>query len=340
MAEFRNVKTGEPIPVYRTGQLIGDQNTLRPGAFMRAMLNGPKNEAEERALGAGSGSGSYTVPTAIVKQVIDRLREKLVFNQAGAGTIMIDGPTKMVKITADATAEWHEEAGLLNAADPTLAQVSFAPKWITALTKVNRELIATSINVEQALEMSLIGAIANALEVGIMRGTNANGQIRGMDLWSDILTFDLATDGDTLANYEDILYARYLLQNENAEPTAAIMSPRTSRDFALLIDKNDQPLQRPDAIKALPFLTTKNVSDTYTQGSATSISSRIYMGDWSKLYMGILQDMRIELLKEAFAANFQYGFLAYMAVDVQPLYEKAFCRVDGVLASSLTNTYV
>lgn len=340
-SEFRDAKTGEPIKVYRKGQRIADNlNLVTPGAYMRSLITGPRNAAEERALGKGSGSGSYTVPTEIAQQIIDRLRETLVFEAAGMATVPIVGPTKMVKITADPTHEWHEEAGALTAYDPTLAQVSFDPKWITCLTKVNRELIAQSVNVEQAVEIALTGALRNALEVGIMRGTNANGQPKGMDSWSDIQTFDLGTNGDTLANYEDILYGLYLLQTENANPTAAVMSPRTARDFNLMIDKNDQPLQRPVAIADLPFLTTKNVSDAYTQGTTLTSTSRIYMGDYSKLYLGLLENIKLEVIKEAFVGNFQYGFLAYLAADIQPLFEKAFVRIDGVIGRTLTNTYV
>lgn len=181
--EFRTSK-GETVKGYSKGAKMSGEKGYNVGRFMRALATGKDsglNEIEKRTLAAGSGSGSYTIPTALSQQVIDRLRENLVFDKAGAITVPISGPTKLVSITGDPTSEWHEEGDTLTASDPTFSPVTLNPKYITCLVKVNREAIDQALNIEQAVEMALVGALKNTLEKGILSGTGADGQISGMD---------------------------------------------------------------------------------------------------------------------------------------------------------------
>ena len=83
-----------------------------------------------------------------------------------------------------------------------------------------------------------------------------------------------------------------------------------------LVDSTGQPLRPPVALENVPQLT-----------STTVPANQIVMGDFSQLLIGVRTGLRIELLKEAFAQNHQYSFIAHLRADVQLAQPKAFVNV-------------
>ena len=65
--------------------------------------------------------------------------------------------------------------------------------------------------------------------------------------------------------------------------------------------------------------------------SVDPVTSEIILGDFSNLYIGIRTALRVEVLRETFAGNFQYGFLAFLRADVAAVHEEAFCRITGII---------
>ena len=84
------------------------------------------------------------------------------------------------------------------------------------------------------------------------------------------------------------------------------------------------------ASATLPFLTTSNVPVTDTQGSATT-ASRIYLGHFPHLVVGIRSEFRLQLLKERFADTYSLGFLGSLRCDVQVWHPESFCEIKGII---------
>ena len=61
-------------------------------------------------MGTKAVSSSALVPTGVSSQVIDDVRAQSTVVQAGSGTIIIDGPTNVAKITGDLDVSEHSEA--------------------------------------------------------------------------------------------------------------------------------------------------------------------------------------------------------------------------------------
>jgi HK97 family phage major capsid protein len=85
--------------------------SLRLGDVLRAMITGPRNDLEKRALAAGTDSaGGYTVPDILMAPWIDRLRAALVVVRAGAVTVPLTSDTvKIARLLTDPTAAWRSE---------------------------------------------------------------------------------------------------------------------------------------------------------------------------------------------------------------------------------------
>src|SRR5690606_13679217 len=74
--ELRALGPGESVRRY-VGQtrpgLADEYRGLTVGRYLRAMVTGPKNEVEERALGHTGSAGGYTVPDILGAEIIDAM---------------------------------------------------------------------------------------------------------------------------------------------------------------------------------------------------------------------------------------------------------------------------
>jgi HK97 family phage major capsid protein len=148
---------------------------------------------------------------------------------------------------------------------------------------------------------------------------------------TDATEISMGTNGGALSSYAKILDGVQAVEDANASVNALVMAPRTARTINGFLDTTTQPLRRPDNLVNIPFHSTTAVPVNMTRGSGSALSS-IYMGDFSRLWFGIRTELRVEVLREAFAGNLQYGFLAYLRADVQASHESAFAVVRGITA--------
>lgn len=136
----------------------GDQREeFSLGEFVRsAMLGGKEGKAS---------SGPALVPTGLGATVIDRVRAETVIVPAGAGTILIDGPKNMARLTGDPTVHQHTEgAADITESDITAEAVALNPKLLAVLIPLTVELVADSPNLDQVLTTALTNAFAAKLD--------------------------------------------------------------------------------------------------------------------------------------------------------------------------------
>ena len=105
------------------------------------------------------------------------------------------------------------------------------------------------------------------------------------------------------------------------------MHPRDAGDLAALSDTTNQPLNMPPVLSGVPMLTTTSIA---ADGGSGSNESTIYVGNFSNLMIGMRNDIRIEIARERFADNHQYGFYAHMRFDVAVAHAKSFYTITGV----------
>lgn len=306
---------------------------IRFGQMCRAMILGPKTADEKRALSEGSDSaGGYSVTPFLFADVIDRLRPATVCVKAGARVVPLADTQKssFVKVTADPATTWRAENAAVAVADPTFGKVEFVPKTLAVIVKASRELLEDSINVTDAIEMAFANAFAVELDRVALLGSSGAGEPVGVGNLAGITTVSMGTNGAAITGYANILDAAYNVESNNAPVTAAIANPRTMRALNGFTDTTGQPLRRPESLATVPFLSTTGLPITETQGTATN-ASRLFVGDFSRLWIGIRTDLRIEVLRETYAGNLQYGFLAHLRADVQASHENAFAQVKGII---------
>lgn len=304
-----------------------DFGDLTTGAYLRAMVNGPKTDAEKRALAEGTDSaGGYTVPDILSARMIDRMRAASTVFRAGAQTVpLFSDVSYIAKVVTDPVPAWRLENDAVNDSDPTFGRVTFTARSLAVLVKASRELLEDSLNIETVLPNIIAAALAQELDRVALFGSGTAPQPRGVANFAG-LTASGVTSVE-LENYGPLIKARTALRTVNSDVTAYIMSPRDEGQLAGLTATDGQPINVPPAIARVPLLTTSKVPTNLGTDTDESV---MLAGDWSRLMVGVRSEIRIEILRERFADNLQYGFLAHLRADVAAEHEAAFTKLAGI----------
>jgi len=314
---------------------------LRLGASLRGLLTGrwDGSEAEQRALSGVGSSGSYLLPETLSAQVIDRLRAQSVVQQAGAITVpMPTAEVHLARLATGATASWRRETAAIASSDPTFQQVNLSARMVYAFVKLSRELLSDAPNIETVLTNELTRALALEIDRVALRGLGAAGEPSGVDAYSaaqGIQEESMGTDGAQLADYDKLVDVVIDIMSANAPaPTAAIMHPRTLGGYAKLktgLSGDKSPLAKPSIIDELRFLPTTAVSTVEVQGASSASASRVYVGDWSELLIGVRSEVEIEPIRERWIETMEVGFVASARIDIALAHPQSFGRLIGIL---------
>ena len=120
---------------------------------------------------------------------IDVLRNQSSVMQAGATMLSgLSGNVKIPKKTAASSASWiSTEGGASSESEPTLGQVTMAPKTLGAFTDITRlMMMQSSLDIEALVRNDLSTAIALAIDLGALAGTGSSGQPTGVKNTSGI----------------------------------------------------------------------------------------------------------------------------------------------------------
>jgi HK97 family phage major capsid protein len=325
-AEIRVLTPKQPFATARVeGPSLGD--------CLRALIAGPRNEAERRALAEGTDSaGGYTVPKPLAMDFIDKLRARSVVMAAGARTVDMTSETlSIARLETDPTFAWRAENSEVTPSDPTFGRVLLEAKSLMGMVKLSRELLEDSVNVSAALEKAFTKGMALEFDRAALYGTGADNQPTGVANVSAINAVSMGTNGAALVSYDSLIDAIYEMQLDNAgDPTAMIYHPRTGVTLAKMKDGEGNPIIVPKMVADVPRLVTTSMPITETQGTASTASS-ILFGDWTELLIGLRASLRIEVLRERYAEFHQYAFIAYMRGDVQLAHANSFSRLKGII---------
>jgi HK97 family phage major capsid protein len=304
-----------------------DVSGLSAGAYLRSLVLGAKTDLEKRALSEGNDSaGGYTVPELISLSMIDRMRANMVVMKAGARTVpLTSDTTHFARVLTDPVPAWRAEAGAVAESGPTFDRVTFSPKSIAVLVKVSRELLEDSVNIEDALMNVLTSAMALEVDRVAMFGTGDAPEPRGIVNTANVNA--VALNGQ-LVGYAPLISARTAILGANSPGvTAYVMNPREEGSLAGRLDGQGQPLRVPPKIEAIPFLQTSAVPKN---GGVGANESSIIGGYFPHLLIGMRSELRIEILRERYADNMQYGFLAHLRADVQLEHPESFTKITGI----------
>jgi HK97 family phage major capsid protein len=326
---------GNEITVLENNQRMAKRHDLGIGFgdYVRAQVNGPRNDAETRALSETTSSqGGFTVPTPLASEFIDRLRANTAAIRAGARTVpMASNTLSMARLDTDPTVTWRAENALIGDSDPVFSSIILDAKSCAGMVKVSRELLSDSVNINEILLNAFVQVMARELDRVALWNSGADTGPIGVAATPGINEVVMGTNGAALTNHDRLLDTIYQMKlNNAADATAAIMHPRTELTLGKLKTTDGYPMPYPDMLASIPRYATTSASITETQGTATNTSS-ILFGNFRELFIGIRNEVSITILNERYADYGQVGFLVWMRADVQLAHKASFSRLRGIL---------
>ncbi len=333
LSEFVDQKTMEPVPVFRGDQRFADHfhnpGRLSVGRAIRGMISGDWSGAEaERALSTGSNSGML-VPIGVFSTIVDLVRQKSVAAQAGAAFVpMAEGQMNLIRVADVSGIEVKSENEQFGTGAIVFDPVKLDAKTIGTYVVLSRELAQDSANAGSAIESALAQAIADHLDRLIFVGTGS-GQPKG--LLFDEAIHDIAVADQT--GYGHILRAWSLIKQHACENATIISNPDVLAQFSNLwhngVHDSSGFLQMPAILQKLPWLVSSAVP--FDLGESED-QTAIFVGDFSKLLIGIRQQTMVEVSVDAvdFFRRNQVGIKVTMRADFAPMLPKQFSKITSV----------
>jgi HK97 family phage major capsid protein len=299
---------------------------LTLGKYFRALVCGAGSDLEKRALSEGSDSaGGFTTPTPLAAQMIDLMRAASVATQAGAITVPLESDSNSIaKLASDPVPGWRAENASIAESDPTFENISLTPRSLAVLVKVSRELIEDSINLEDELPRVLAAALAQEWDRVALIGSGSAPEPRGIANTVGIGTAALSA---ALTSYQPFTTARTAIKTANHQPSAVVLHPRDEGAMSALTATDGQPLMAPAQVSEIPWLTTTQIP---VDGGVGTDESTIIIGDFSKMILGVRTEIRVEVSRDLYLANLQYGFVCHLRGDVAISHPAAFHTTTSV----------
>lgn len=294
--EVRTLKTqaGAELPYLKSTQKLADirrdtrADDFSLGEYCRAAILGSRESK--------TASGAALVPVGVGSQIIDKVRAKTVIVEAGAGTIIIGGPTNLAKLTQDATVFQHVEAATdISESDILASAVSLNPKLLAVLVPLTVELVSDSPNLDQLLQTSLAAAFAAKLDAlclaTLLADANLPKSLVAQDpsIWSKTLE----AVGSALAVNQDLPFAHVGAPADFIARASQLASTAGSW------------LGKPPALQSMRELITTGL----TAGTAL-------FGDFAAGFaIAMREELHIEVVRHAKATSGSHLLVAHMRAD-------------------------
>lgn len=143
----------------------------------------PRHQKRDMTVAGVSGSQFLVQTDNLPGSFIDLLRNTSVALRMGVDRLGgLKGNITIPKMTAGNSAFWlADETTQITESQPTIGQLSLAPKNVAALTEISHQLaVQSSPDAENLVLASIARDIGLAVDVGILRGSGASGQPTGI----------------------------------------------------------------------------------------------------------------------------------------------------------------
>ena len=189
-------------------------------------------------------------------------------------------------------AAWVPEGGLKPSMDATLSEKTITAGKVALTVKLTEETLTDLAQLVAEIRAEIINRIGLAEEAGILNGTGADGQIKGVA--ADMPGFSLDTFKIEKANTYDVIVAAYTqvvsVSNMAYRPNIVLMNPIDYAQMQLTKDVNGQYLR--------PF----QVGDELIPGLRVEASTSVKQGDI------VLGDFNYLNIRDVWALTITFGW--------------------------------
>lgn len=253
------------------------------------------------------GRGPALVPTGISDAFIDDIRPLVAFAQAGAQTVVIDGPRVFARIEGDPTVYQHtENQDDIEESAMELEPVMVDPKMLAVLVPVSEEVVQDSPNLDKLIRTSLAGAFAQKLEALALAKLVAD---------TDILE---SAAGQDPAQWQQVMVAITAAMAAGQRLPFAMIS--AASDFmaraSQLASTSGAWLGKPPALEQMQEYPTSNLA-----------AGTGFFGDFGLgMMIAARSELRVEVARWAKSSRAQHVLVAHARLDAYVMQPKALFR--------------
>ena len=223
---------------------------------------------------------------------VDPKAQTVIRQHANVASITGRSVTYAEYVAGEGDAAWVPEGGLKPSMSATLQEKTINAGKVALTVKLTEETLTDLPQLVAEIQSEIINRIGLAEEAGILSGTGADGQIKGVA--SDMPGFSLGTFKIEKANAYDAIVAAYTqivsTSNMAYRPNLVLMNPIDYAQMQLVKDVNGQYLR--------PF----RVGDELIPGLRVEASTAVAQGD---LWVG---DFNYLNIRDVWALTVQFGW--------------------------------
>lgn len=282
----------------QTGSVRGFEGRIKDDGF------------QKRFLGTGTNQGGGNViPTPLAEDIIPALWARMALSQAGARVIPMQSDTLNIgRQNSRSQAFFIGEGTAGTESGPTFNQLQLQVKKLMGLAEVSKDFLRTDARVgAEFVADDLIRAIAHKMEETILRGVasaTVPGGIRGKVAAGNVFELTGAVSASDIEAKLDEVEKAILDGNVSPADIGVLMG---DRDYLYLRRLREAgQLIYPELREGSPRLIGKPVyrtnmiaEDVEDAGGTLNDLSRIWMGDFSSILVGMLTDTEVSFSEHA-----------------------------------------
>lgn len=275
-----------------------------------------KIETRDVITGTGTANAGGLVPTTIAKRIIDRVKDICPFAKL-AHVYTTKGKISVPYVDANGSDAEFEVVGDLNAlktGNVAIKTIDLDNVIAGVVVPVSKTLInASDIDVVNQVVEIIARKAANYVDATVFNG---NAKVDGLTQ----ATNTLQTAAQGVIAVDDLIALTGKIPSVYKSGAVWLMHPDTLTAIKSLKDGNGRPLfttdltsEMQDKLMGYPVYTSENIKGK--PGSVIDNQKLVYFGDLYGLAIKMPAEVEIEILREAFAANYAIGVCATINMD-------------------------
>lgn len=292
--------------------------------------------------------GGYLVETQnLGDQFVELLRNKAQVMALGARVLNLTGPVTVPRQNAAGATNWVGESVAATLATGNFTQFTLTPQAVSGFQQYSKQLLMESNpSIDSIVRDDIMQQIALAIDLAALHGTGS-GQPTGIANTTGINTVTLASNGQVLGNstaYPAMVSLESAVASANADQGALAYLGRSSHAASLKtvqrFANTDSPVLEtttgPDGVQhrvnGYRWAASNQIATNLTTGSATTICSAIFFGNWNDLIIANFGATDLVVDPYVLAVNGVVRVIARRWTDIAVRHPASFAVLGGILA--------
>lgn len=306
----------------------------------------------------GSTLGAEIIQTSnLADQFIELLRNKAQVMRLGARTLNLENPVTIPRQGSAVSTNWVAETAASTPGTLGLQQITLSPKCVTGHMQYDKQLLITgNPSIDALVRDDILQQLGLAIDQAALFG-GGSGEPNGVVATSGIGSITTGANGVAITSFGTTYYLaaislETLVSTANADMGALAYLARSSHRGAMKaaqrFSSTDSPVwtsgftppgQIPSnaandgVLNGYRAAVSNQIKTNLTVGTATTICSCIFFGNWNELLIGNFNGGAVDMVVDPYslAQNRTIRVIASYFVDVGVRHAASFAILNGLI---------